>query len=228
MPTDIPNNNPDPRESKRYYFHETIFRKVATSALRVLFSVFSAIQANNLENMPGDGPVVLIANHMTVYDMFPMQFILSRPIYFMGKAELYKNPIVDFILRQLGSFPVERGARDNWALEHARELLLNGKVLGIFPEGTRNRGRGLRPAKTGAARLAISVNCPIVPMGVVGTEGMFSDFPRRNQVTINVGEPIYPQSTDTALGLTDRMMFSLAELLPARLQGVYAQHPPGF
>jgi 1-acyl-sn-glycerol-3-phosphate acyltransferase len=228
MPIDTPNNLPDTRASKRYHFHETTFRKIAVPTIKILFKLFSTIQANDLENMPDDGPVVLIANHMSVYDMFPMQFVLSRPIFFMGKAELYNNPLLDGILRQLGSFPVDRRGRDNWALKHAKEILLRDQILGIFPEGTRNRGRGLRPAKTGAARLAISVNCPIVPMGVIGTEGMFNHFPRRSQVTINVGVPIYPERNNTVLELTDNMMFTLAELLPMRLRGAYAQHPTGF
>jgi 1-acyl-sn-glycerol-3-phosphate acyltransferase len=228
MPTETLNNLFDPRESKRYYFDETLFRKVATPTLKFLFSLFATTQANDLENFPIKGPVVLIANHMSFYDMFPMQFILQRPIFFMAKAELHKNPLLDGILRQLGSFPVNREARDNWAMEHARELLLRDQVLGIFPEGTRNRGRGLRPAKTGAARLAISADCPIIPMAVIGTEAMFKNLPRRSQVTINVGTPIYPQQSDTVLEFTDRMMFSLAELLPVRLRGVYAQHPRGF
>ena len=65
-------------------------------------------------------------------------------------------------------------------------------------------------------------------MAVIGTERMFNEFPHRSQVTIRVGAPINPLQSDTVLELTDRMMFSLAELLPERLRGVYAQHPAGF
>ena len=88
----------------------------------------------------------------------------------MGKAELFKHPALDWLLRQLGGFPVNRGAHDEWAMQHARGVLEHGQVLGIFPEGRRNRGSGLQQAKTGAARLAIEAGCQIVPVALQGTE----------------------------------------------------------
>jgi 1-acyl-sn-glycerol-3-phosphate acyltransferase len=174
------------------------------------------------------GPVVLAANHLTFFDVFFMQFALPRPIFYMAKAELHRNPLMDAVLRQLGSFPVERGARDEWALHHAQRVLEHGQVLGIFPEGTRGKGQGLRPAKTGAARLAMAVGCPIVPMAVMGTQRMFHRFPRRTRVSITLDQPLFPHHAETALALTDRLMFALAEMLPPEGRGVYAQHPVGF
>ena len=218
----------DPRDRLTYHFDYTPFRRVLTSTVQTLFHLIAIIDASGVENLPKDGPVVLAANHVTNFDVFPMQFSLPRPIFFMAKAELHRNPILDVALRHLGSFPVERGARDEWALRHAQKVLEHRQMLGIFPEGKRNKGRGLRPAKTGAARLALAVNCPIVPMAVEGTQRMFQRFPRRTLVHITVGEPIFPQHGDTALSLTDRIMFSLAELLPPKQRGVYAQHPNGF
>lgn len=228
MPADTPTEHPDPRERRKYYYDVTLLRRIATSTLRLLFRLVSVMQATGVENLPMEGPVVLSANHMSFFDMFPMQFALPRPIFFMAKAELHNNPILDAVLRPLGSFPVERGAHDEWAFRHAREVLEHGQVLGIFPEGTRSRGLGLRSAKTGAARLAIDMGCPIVPLAVEGTQRMFHGFPERTLVCITVGKPIYPQHSETALALTDRMMFALAEMLPPELRGVYAQRPFGF
>jgi len=228
MLVEIPPELPDPRDRLTYYFDYTPFRRVLTSTVQALFHLIAVIEARGVENLPKEGPVVLAANHVTNFDVFPMQFSLPRPIFFMAKAELHRNPILDVALRHLGSFPVERGARDEWALRHAEKVLEHGQMLGIFPEGKRNKGRGLRPAKTGAARLALAVNCPIVPLAVEGTQRMFQRFPRRTLVHITVGEPIFPEHGDTALSLTDRVMFALAELLPLEQRGVYAQHPLGF
>ena len=223
-----PPEAPDPREQLKYHFDDTFLRRVLTSTARALFSLVAELQVSGVEHLPSTGPVVLAANHQTNFDVFPMQFALPRLIFFMAKAELHRNPLMDAVLRQLGSFPVERGSRDEWALRHAQEVLEHGQVLGIFPEGTRGKGRGLRPAKTGAARLALAVRCPIVPMAVMGTQYIFHQFPRRTPVTITLGEPLFPLHAETALALTDRMMFALADLLPTEQRGVYAQHPVGF
>jgi 1-acyl-sn-glycerol-3-phosphate acyltransferase len=218
----------DPRDKKNYYLHETITRRILASSLNFIFSGIGIINVKGLENLSTTGPVILAANHLTNFDVFPMQFAINRPIYYMGKAELFQNPLSDALLRRLGSFPVYRGARDNWAILHSRRVLEAGQVLGIFPEGSRSRGKGLRPGKSGAARLALETGAPVVPMGVDGTQRMFVKFPRRTTVRINLGKPIYPEPHHSPLLLTDIIMYALAELLPENLRGVYSEKARGF
>jgi 1-acyl-sn-glycerol-3-phosphate acyltransferase len=135
----------DPRLRKTYYLYATPFRRIAIPLASGLLALAARWRAEGVENVPTEGPFVLAANHLTNMDVFFMQFSLSRPIFFMGKEELFRNPIMDWMLRQMGGFPVYRGAHDEWAICHAEHVLEQGQVLGIFPEGTRNRGQGLRP-----------------------------------------------------------------------------------
>jgi len=218
----------DPRNQQKFVFHATLIRRLTIAALKIILPLVMKREISGTENLPAEGPVVLAANHLTNYDVFPIQLCLPRPLFFMAKAELHQNPLLDAWLRQLGAFPVQRGQRDEWALAHARKVLDKNQVLAIFPEGTRSKGKGLRPAKTGAARFALYANCPIIPVTIQGTEKMSQQFPKRTEVIINVGVPIYPEENENALALTDRIMFTLAEMLPPELRGVYAEHPAGF
>jgi 1-acyl-sn-glycerol-3-phosphate acyltransferase len=218
----------DPRDRKKYYIEMTLTRRVVTPLAQALFSIMGELHCSGVENLPETGSVVLAANHLTNFDVFPMQFVLPRLIFYMGKAELFQNPFLDALLRRLGGFPVYRGARDEWALRQARRVLEQGQVLGIFPEGRRSKGRGLGPGKTGAAKLAIEMGCPIVPLAVTGTHTLFIRFPQRTDVTISLGKPIYTDSHDSPLGLTERVMFAIADLLPPELRGVYTHRDRGF
>ena len=223
-----PASSTDPRDQQTFYFSMTPFRYVLMGALKGVFKLISISQVEGVENLPLDGPVIVAANHLTIYDPFQLQFGLPRSLFFMGKAELFQNPVMDWVFRQLGGFPVYRGARDEWAVRHSRCILEHGQVLGLFPEGTRTRGKGLHTAKTGVARLAQAVGCPICPVAIHGPQYMFRHFPRRTRVNITMGAPIIPQSDETVLNLTDRVMFAIAAMLPPEARGVYAHRPPGF
>jgi 1-acyl-sn-glycerol-3-phosphate acyltransferase len=218
----------DSRNTKRFVFHATPFRKLLVAVLRLVFRLVMKMEARGIENFPLDGPVVIACNHVTNFDVFPMQFSLPRPIFFMAKAELFEFPVMDVALRDLGAFPVYRGEKDAWAMGHARKVLEHGQTLGMFPEGTRNKSKGLGIAKTGTARLAIETNCPVVPMVVTGTDAFFKRFPRRANVTVKLLPPLLPNPGETPLALTDRLMFSIAAALPEELRGVYAEIPVGF
>ncbi len=218
----------DPRDKKRYYFHETRTRIATVALLKFISSFIMKIEARGSENLPSDGAAILACNHVTNFDIFPMQLGINRPIFFMAKEELLRNPIIEYIFRKGGVFPVYRGQKDEWAKRHAEKVLEHGQVLGLFPEGTRSKGRGLRTAKTGAARFAINIGCPIVPMAVNGSHRVFKEFPQRTKVIVTLGEPIYPQPNEGALALTDRVMFTIAEMLPPELRGVYGEKPSGF
>jgi 1-acyl-sn-glycerol-3-phosphate acyltransferase len=218
----------DDREHKRFYYHATLFRRFVVAVLRLAFWPVMKMEVHGLEYLPADGPVVIACNHVTNLDVFPMQLGLPRPIFYMGKAELFKFPPMDWALRNLGAFPVRRGEKDEWAMGHALKVLEHEQVLGMFPEGTRNKGRGLGVAKTGSARLAIETHSQIVPMVVIGTDRFFKGFPRRTIVRVQLLAPITPQMGDSPLALTDRFMFSMAAALPEDMRGVYAEIPKGF
>lgn len=218
----------DPRDRKQFYFHATPLRKAIVVILRAAFFFAMDRRVEGLENFPLDGPVIIAANHVTNFDVFPMQLSLPRPIFYMGKAELFKNPITDVVFRNLGAFPVSREKKDPWAYNHALKVLAHGQTLGMFPEGTRSKGRGLGVAKTGVARMAIETDTPIIPMAIVGSDQFFKRFPRRIRVTVSLLPPILPSPGDTPLALTDRLMFTLAAALPPEMRGVYAEVPKGF
>jgi 1-acyl-sn-glycerol-3-phosphate acyltransferase len=224
----MPRTDFDLRQHKRFYFHATPLRRLVVFLVRLVFGLFMKLEVQGLENFPLDGAVIVAANHVTTFDVFPMQLSLPRPIFFMGKAELFRWPVLEAVYRNLGAFPVYRGEKDQWALEHAARVLENGQTLGMFPEGTRSRGRGLSVAKTGTARLAIEAGCPIVPMAISGSDRFFRRFPRRTPVTVRLLPALLPGSGDTPLALTERLMFSLAAGLPAEMRGVYSQMPKGF
>jgi 1-acyl-sn-glycerol-3-phosphate acyltransferase len=218
----------DPRDQETYAFELTLFRRVLVGTLRILLRFFMQRNVIGMEKLPSEGPVILASNHLTNFDVFTLQLVFMRPLFFMAKSELYKNPIVAAGLRQVGAFPVLRGQRDQWAIRHAEKVLEHNQVLAMFPEGTRSKGKGLRAGKTGVARLALKTGCPIIPIAISGTEKMFKTFPRRTPIEINIGEHISPQPNESTLGLTDRMMFAIADLLPPDLRGVYAKRPAGF
>lgn len=218
----------DPRDKKKYYYTDTSQRRVLIALVRFLFKFVMKMEVVGLKNLPREGPVILAANHVTNFDVFPMQFALPRVIFFMGTAELFKNPVMDLMLRNLSGFPVNRGEKDQWAMRHAAKVLNYGQVLGMFPEGTRSKGRGLAVAKTGAARLAIEAHCPILPMAVTGSDKFFKRFPYRAHVQINLLPALMPRPAENPLALTDRLMFTLAQALPEDMRGVYGEVPKGF
>ena len=218
----------DPRDKKQFYFRATPLRKAIVAILRAAFYLVMDMRVEGLDNFPSDGAVIVACNHVTTFDVFPMQLSLPRPIFYMGKAELFKNPITDVVFRNMGAFPVTRDKKDAWAYNQALKVLAHGQTLGMFPEGTRSRGRGLGVAKTGVARMSIETDTPIVPMAVVGSDKFFKRFPRRTRVTVNLLPPIKPYPGETPLALTDRLMFTLAAALPPEMRGVYAEMPKGF
>lgn len=220
----------DPREKQKYALKATPFRIGLVSTLTWAFKLFMDLSVEGLENFPHKGAVIVAANHVTNFDVFPMQISLSRPIFYMAKDSLFKNPLVALGLRNVGAFPVDRklGGKDDWAMNHARKILANGLTLGMFPEGTRSRGEGLGLAKTGTARFSIEKQVPVLPMAISGSDKFFREFPKRNPVRVVMCSLLYPDPGETALAFTDRIMFSIAANLPEEMRGVYADAPKGF
>jgi 1-acyl-sn-glycerol-3-phosphate acyltransferase len=147
----------------------------------------------------------------------------------MAKDEMNHWPVIGFLARSAGVFFVRRGEGDRAAQRLAFELLNEGRMIGVFPEGTRSRDGVLREGRAGAALLAIRTGVRILPVGVAGTHRQFASWlPRRNRITIRIGQPfslpVQPDGLDRdALRAgTERMMQAIAALLPAKQRGRWA------
>jgi len=218
----------DPRPKLHYPLYETGLHRLIVWLAKGVLRPFMAMHVTGLENLPATGAVVVAANHLVTFDVFPVQLALPRMVFYMGKAELFQVGFIHAVFRNLGAFPVYRGEKDLWAMEHARIVLEAGQIVAMFPEGTRSRGKGLALAKPGAARLAIEMGCPVVVVSVDGIQNLFKTFPRRTVVNIVVAPAIHPTKHDTPLSLTDTLMYTMAQNLPEELRGVYAEIPKGF
>ena len=143
------------------------------------------------EHIPASGPVILAANHESMFDPFFLgaRHPASRPLHGQGRA--LAVPVVARVIDSFGAFPVERGTGDSTAISVAASLLAQGEVLGIFPQGT-SQPRPSRPYQRGAARLALATGAPLVPIRMTGTRGV--PRPGRPPVEILVEEPIAVQA----------------------------------
>ena len=158
-----------------------IARAVLGFVARVLFSV----KVEGAEHLPLKGPVVLCSNHISWWDPVIVAITIPRPIHFMAKVELFRYPIFGPLLRHIHAFPVERGKPDLSAIRDSIAVLKDGKVLGIFPEGTRQRGKDtLGEMHSGAALVALKTDAPVVPVAIRGPYGF------RKTVTIAYGKPL--------------------------------------
>lgn len=156
------------------------------------------IVVNGLDRIPASGPALLVSNHISWVDPVLLACWLTpatgRPMSWMGKAEAMRWPLIGWFLRVNGVFGVQRGAADLEAFRLAERTLREGRILGIYPEGTRSPDGILRPFRDGAALLALRSGVPVLPVAVTGTDGLWrkgSLIPRRVQrVTLTIGEPV--------------------------------------
>jgi 1-acyl-sn-glycerol-3-phosphate acyltransferase len=218
--------DPDPRTST-WFFHPGA---IITSWLLWLFGPG---RLEGLENVPRDGAVLVVANHCSNLDPLFVGWAVGhrtgRILHFMAKDEMNHWPLIGFLARSAGVFFVRRGEGDRAAQRLAFELLNEGRMIGVFPEGTRSRDGVLREGRAGAALLAIRTGVRILPVGVAGTHRQFASWlPRRNRITIRIGQPfslpVQPDGLDRdALRTgTERMMQAIAALLPAEQRGRWA------
>jgi len=131
--------------------------------------VYFRLRRLGIEHIP-EGGVILASNHRSFLDPFAIGCCLGRPIYFLAKQELFKNPLLGWIVNCLGAFPIKRGASDEESMDTALALLERGQAVVIFPEGTRIRTGSLGSAKRGVGRLALQSGKPVIPIAVTNSE----------------------------------------------------------
>jgi 1-acyl-sn-glycerol-3-phosphate acyltransferase len=133
--------------------------------------VYFRLRRLGTEHVP-DGGVILASNHRSFLDPFAIGCCIGRPIYFVAKQELFKNPMLGWLLNCLGAFPIRRGASDEESMDTALALLERGQAVVIFPEGTRIRTGSLARPKRGVGRLALQSGKPVVPIAVTNSENV--------------------------------------------------------
>jgi 1-acyl-sn-glycerol-3-phosphate acyltransferase len=217
------------------YPRRRLIRGLLQRLAHVVFVVLTDLQIIGQENLPKEGPLLVVANHFSFIDPAAMVRATPWPLEFVGGFQMPNAPAsVTWIPRLWGYYPVYRGTASRNALRAAEAVLTQGGVLGIFPEAG-NWATVLRPARPGAAFLAVRTGARILPMGF---DGLLDVFPRlckgrRARVTIRIGKPFGPfhakgrgrarrQQLET---IGHEIMRHIAELIPPEWRGHYSDDP---
>jgi 1-acyl-sn-glycerol-3-phosphate acyltransferase len=156
-----------------------------------LFGGLYRCRAMGMENLPFDGPAIVIIDHKSNVDPVVVGMILHRPLRFMAKKELFRFRPLARLISILGAFPIERGAGDREALRTSLEVLARGEVLLMFPEGTRFRDEKVHPFLPGVGMIALRSGAAVVPMAMDGTQRLVREGrPRLPALRALVGPPL--------------------------------------
>jgi 1-acyl-sn-glycerol-3-phosphate acyltransferase len=209
-----------------YAFLRGLMRFMTRAYLAGLFHV------DGLENVPRGGPLIVCPNHFGTLDppIVPA-FLPRRDSWNMAKSEYFRKPFNRWLFRAYHAFPVVRHTADRAALRRSFDLLKEGHVLVIYPEGTRIAAGVLAEPEPGAGFIAQRSGAPVLPVAVTGTaEAMPKGkiWPRRVPVTLRFGKPFVVQqrrpdgSRVTHEEASDAIMLAIAELLPPEKRGRYS------
>lgn len=177
----------------------------------IYLQLFRNFQVICQDYVPAGGPVIIVSNHVSNWDPPVVAVACPRQVRFMAKHELFLNPVLGWLYRALGAFPVKRDTADRRAFKQALNILKSEQVLGMFPEGTRSKSGELGPAEQGAAVLTLRTKATLIPAGIKGTNG-------KGPIRIQFGQAIPwgdldPKDRSSGRILADRIMTHIARLL---------------
>jgi 1-acyl-sn-glycerol-3-phosphate acyltransferase len=204
-----------------------------------LLSLLGRPKVEGLEHIPDSGPAILASNHLAVADSFYLPLVVSRRITFLAKAEYFtgagiKGWFTRWFYTVSGQVPIDRSSADTaqGALDTAKRLLDAGKLMGMYPEGTRSPDGRLYKGKTGLARLALETGVPVIPVAMIGTDVVNppgSKMWRFGQVTVRIGKPLDFARFDGLAGnrfieraVIDEVMYELMQLSGREYVDMYA------
>ena len=196
-------------------------------------------KVEGLENVPSSGPAILASNHLAVADSFFLPLVVRRRITFLAKSEYFtgtgiKGRLTKWFYTVAGQVPIDRTDADaaKGALDTAGRILGEGKLLGMYPEGTRSPDGRLYKGKTGLARLALHTGVPVIPVAMIGTDVVNppgSRMWRFGRVTVRFGAPMDFTRFEGMAGnrfieraVIDEVMYELMQLSGQEYVDIYA------
>ena len=209
--------------------HATLLYRLGRPLARFCFGTFGRLEVVGEENVPPHGPVILVCNHMAYTDPPLLVAAIPRPLHFMGKRELFGNPLGRFIMRGFHVFPYNRGGASAETLRTLLGLLDQDRAVVVFPEGTRSKSHTLQEGQLGVVYLAMKSQATILPVGVTGTQNMRAwHMPAPMcRLKANIGPPFTlpvmegRPSRPVMQSMLRMIMERVAMQLPPEYRGVY-------
>jgi 1-acyl-sn-glycerol-3-phosphate acyltransferase len=212
-----------------------LFHRFGHFVLNILVPLLCRVRVVGRENLPKQGPFLLVANHLSWVDPPLVAYLIPRELGLTGLAALaHRNDFfLGAIMERWGVIWVRRGGSDREALRQTLHTLASGRPVGVAPEGTRSKTGGLIEGKTGITYLALKAEVPIVALSLAGTDKAVSSLKRLRRGTIRAtfSPPfVLPRRSDRSRReymeyCTDLIMTRLASNLPESYRGVYTGHP---
>ena len=215
-----------------------VMKAILKPLLRALYS----IRVEGLENIPKSGAAIVAANHLSFLDSFFIPLVIKRrKVTYLAKGDYFTSWKTAWFFNMVGQIPIDRsgGKKSEQALNTALGVLKEGKLLGIYPEGTRSPDGRLHRGRTGAARLAMAAGVPVVPCGLIGTDDVMpksAKLPKltgRTKVRVRFGKPIETsrfagQERDRFVlrSITDEVMYEIMLLSGQEYVDEYASRTP--
>jgi 1-acyl-sn-glycerol-3-phosphate acyltransferase len=177
------------------------------------------VKAIGVENVPRSGPLLLAPNHFSQMDHFFVGLYLRRKVRFMAKSQMFGPPVLTYIYKHGGVFPVRRGHHDEEAIKSALTILGQGEMLLVYCEGGRSRSGKLKEVKPGIGRIALESEATVVPVAIQGSETVrrWKRF-RFPKVTVQFGEPLTFPSEE---GPSRERQLEVAEQIFAPVREMY-------
>jgi 1-acyl-sn-glycerol-3-phosphate acyltransferase len=207
---------PDPRRTTGY--------RMARGLFEFLVGTWFRPRVTGRANVPADGPVILAPMHRSFADFAFAAFITPRKLFFMTKADLWRNRFLGWLLVTLGAFPIHREATDREAMRRAEEVLRRGQVLVLFPEGYRKEGPLVQDLQEGAAFLAARTGAVLVPIGIANSDRAMpkgTRIPKPLKVDVVVGEPVPAPEKGESGRVPRRRIHATTEQLTEAIQTAY-------
>ncbi len=203
-------------------FFVSMLRRVVRAVLGVYMRLYHGLRLLGADNLPPRGPAIVLVNHASLLDV-PALMVLDPydNTILIAKASLFKVPGVAWLLREWGAIAVERQGRDSTGVRAVFKALQEGHVVAVAAEGRRTRSGRLEPINSVLAKISVSADVPLVPVGIGGSYWALPPgawFPRPRKIVVRVGAPFRLERRTDAAVAAERIRAEIAALLPPEQQ----------